>query len=150
MQPLGYVPAMLDTTVEREVAATPEQVWAVLADFGNIAWIPPAGRVEVEGDGPGMVRRIHGSGDGPPVGERLVSRSDADRTIVYTIDENNPLPVASYRGTVSVEAAEGGAKVIWRADYEPGADEAESAAIVELMLGALIGWLADGVVAPPT
>ena len=136
---------MPEAHAEREVTSSPDAVWSVLREFGDVSWIPPAGTVEVEGEGPGMVRRIHGSGDGDPVVERLVSASDATRTLVYEIDGNNPLPVTSYRGTVVVEPTGGGARIRWQADYEPEGDEGEAATVIELMLGTLTGWLADAV-----
>jgi hypothetical protein len=138
---------MSDAVVEREVAAPAADVWAVLRDFGNIPWIPAAGQVDVEGDGPGMRRHIHGSGAGDPVVERLISRDDAARTIEYTIDENNPLPVTTYVGRVTVEDRDGASTIRWSAAFEPAADEAEAVAIVGMMLDALTGWLA-GAFAP--
>jgi hypothetical protein len=138
---------MRDVTVERELAASPATVWALLRDFGNVAWMPPAGRVDVEGDGAGMRRHIHGGGDGPPVVERLVRIDEADRTIEYTIDENNPLPVSEYLGTVAVSETTDGAAIRWSAVFEPVGDPDEATAVIELMLGALVGWLADGALA---
>ena len=127
----------------RDVAAPADDVWTLLRDFGNVGWIPGPTRVDVEGDGPGMRRLIHGSGDGPPVVERLISVDDAGRTIEYAIDENNPLPVDEYRGTVTIDDAPGGARIRWSAAFEPSGDEAEARNVIELMLGALAGWLAE-------
>jgi hypothetical protein len=139
---------MSNAAVEREVAAPPAEVWAVLRDFGNIAWIPVAGQVDVEGDGPGMRRHIHGGGPGEPVVERLISLDDATRTIEYTIDENNPLPVTTYVGRVSVNDCDGGSMIRWTAAFEPAGDENESAAVVGMMLDALTGWLAGAFPTP--
>ena len=133
---------MPDATVERDVAAPAAVVWGILSDFGDMSWVPAAGRVEVDGSGAGMRRHIHGS-SGDPVVERLLSIDDAARTLAYTIDENNPLPVTRYEGTVTVADAGAGSRLTWSASFDPSGDEAEAAAVVELMLGALTGWVAD-------
>jgi hypothetical protein len=136
---------MADAAVVKEVPVSAERVWAAVRDFGDVSWIPGITGVDVDGDGPGMRRHIRGGGDNPPVVERLISVDDAGRTIEYTIDENNPLPVASYVGTVTVNEAPGGSTIRWSAAYEPAGDEAEAAQVVEMMLGMLTGWLADAV-----
>jgi hypothetical protein len=141
---------MSEAVVERQVAAPAEQVWDLLRNFGDIAWIPAAGLVDVEGDGPGMRRRIHGTGAGSPVVERLISVDDTTRTIEYTIEENNPLPVTSYLGTVSVDDAGDDAMIRWAVAFEPAGDETDAAAVVRLMLDALTGWLADASLRPDT
>jgi hypothetical protein len=89
-----------------------------------------------------MRRHIHGSG-GPPVVERLISSDDRTRTIEYTIDANNPLPVSSYFGRVAILDDGEGSRIRWSADFEPAGDAAEAEAIIPLMLDALSGWLAD-------
>jgi hypothetical protein len=144
-----YVRRMGSVAVERQVSASAEAVWALLRDFGNIAWIPVGGRVDVEGAGPGMRRLIHGSGDGPPVVERLVAADDAARSIEYVIDENNPLPVTTYVGRVRIDPDDGGSVIRWSAEFEPAGDAAEAAGVVELMLTTLAGWLGDAACAAP-
>jgi hypothetical protein len=150
-QPGATFVAMADVVVERDVAAPADKVWAVLRDFGAVGWIPPAGKVGVEGDGPGMCRRIHGTGDGEPVVERLLSLDDDTRTLRYRIEENNPLPVSSYVGTVTVadraagSDGPGGATLRWAAEFAPTGDEDEARTVVELVVGALVGWLDEAV-----
>ena len=134
---------MPDATIQRDVAAPADTVWAILSDFGNMSWVPGAQRVEVEGAGAGMRRHIHGSGDGPPVVERLITIDDGAKTLTYTIDENNPLPVTTYSGEVNVADSASGSTLTWTAHFEPAGDPAEAAGIVDLMLGALTGWVAE-------
>jgi hypothetical protein len=134
---------MSTVTVERKVAAPASDVWAVLCRFGDISWIPVAGKVEVEGEGPGMRRHIHGSGDGDPVVERLVACDEGARTLDYAIDANNPLPVTDYRGNARVDESGDGSTIVWSATFEPVGDEAEATGVVEIMLATLAGWLAD-------
>ena len=137
--------AMAEAAVVKEVPAPAAQVRAAVRDFGDVSWIPGITGVDVDGDGPGMRRHIHGGGDNPAVVERLNSVDDAARTIEYTIDENNPLPVTSYVGKVTVDEASSGATLRWSATFEPAGDEGEAAQVVEMMLGMLTGWLAEGV-----
>ena len=134
---------MSDVTVTHDVAASVETTWAVLRDFGDIGWIPVAGQVDVEGDGPGMTRTIHGSGDNDPVIEQLTGLDDGARTITYAIDGKSPLPVQDYTGTVTISDGPDGAIIRWSATFEPVGDEAEATAVVELMLTTLAGWLGD-------
>jgi hypothetical protein len=134
---------MAEVQIERAVQAPATNVWEVLRDFGDISWIPPAGHVDVEGEGPGMRRLIHGSGDGPPVSERLVSVDEDTQTIVYVIDENNPLPTSGYRGTVTISGEGDTSAIRWVASFEPAGDADEASAVVELMLTALSQWLAE-------
>ena len=136
---------MADAAVVKDVPVAATKVWAMVRDFGNVSWIPAVTDVDVEGDGPGMRRHIHGGGDNPAVVERLLSLDDATRTIEYTIDENNPLPVTSYVGKVTVDEAPSGATLRWSATFEPAGDEAEASQVVEMMLGMLTGWMAEGV-----
>lgn len=130
-------------TVEHSVAAPASDVWAVLRRFGDIGWIPVAGKVEVEGEGPGMRRMIRGSGEGDPVVERLVAVDEEARTIDYAIDANNPLPVADYRGRTRIDEDGPGSTIVWSATFDPVGDDAEATAVVELMLTTLAGWLGD-------
>jgi len=129
---------MADVVLERNLAAPADRLWAVLRDFGDVSWIPPAGKVDVDGDGPGMRRHIHGSG-GDPVVERLLDLDDEARTLRYCIEGDSPLPVSSYVGTVTVTDE----RLRWAVTYEPVGDEAEAKTVVELMVGALAAWLEE-------
>ena len=132
---------MASTTVRKEVAAPPDAVWALLADFGNVSWIPMAPEVVVEGSGPGMRRRIR-AGEGAPVVERLVSIDAGERALRYSIDENNPLPVHRYEATVHVApAGDGRTAIRWDVSFEPSRDEAESVGAIEAIYGMMAAWL---------
>lgn len=126
------------------LAAPASGVWAVLADFGDLSWIPPVQDVEVTGDGPGMTRRITGTGP-EPVLERLIEIDEESRTLRYSIDENNPIPVTRYEAVNSVAEAEDGCTVTWTADYDiaEGGDDETVTGTIELIYGAMAGWLAD-------
>jgi hypothetical protein len=131
-------------TVSKDVAAAPEAVWALLADFGDVDWIPVAGKVEIEGNGPGMRRKIYGGG-GVPTIETLVWVEPARKRLGYEIT-NNPLPVTRFEAVVFVQDASGtdkGCRVGWEVDYDPSGDDASARESIELVYGMMAGWLED-------
>jgi hypothetical protein len=135
---------MAQHTVTQKVDASPDAVWAILSEFGDVSWIPPAGQVDVEGSGPGMRRHIHGTGDKPVV-ERLVALEPDRRVFSYSIDENNPIPTSTYLAMVTVGASGDGTEVTWKVDYDlaEGASDDEVRGTIELIYGVMAGWLGD-------
>ena len=132
---------MASITVTKEIAAPAAKVWALLADFGNVSWIPMAGDVAVDGSGPGMRRHIHGGGSGPIV-ERLVSVEPDERTLCYSIDENNPLPVHRYEATVRVSpVGDGRTAIAWDVSFEPSGDEGQAASAIGAIYEVMATWL---------
>jgi carbon monoxide dehydrogenase subunit G len=98
--------------VDVTVDATPDAVWAVVGDFGGVGdFFPGIESFRLEGDD-----RVIGM-FGMEIRERLVSRDDATRTLVYSIVEG--VPVESHSATVSVEPAGEGSKVTWAYDVLP-------------------------------
>jgi uncharacterized protein YndB with AHSA1/START domain len=80
-------------------------VWELLADFGAIErWWPtneqPAiERVEVDGEGIGMVRRIYNRGAKHPIRERLDRLDPGERTLQLSILSPEPPYAAWYQAT---------------------------------------------------
>ena len=138
---------MATMTVSKHVAARTDTVWAILADFANVSWIPVAGRVEIAGDGVGMSRSIYGSGDIPAI-ETLTSIEPERMELGYRIT-NIPLPVSRFDAAVSVTPAEpeGSSIVAWNVHYEPAGNTADDATAaresVEAVYDMMAGWLAD-------
>jgi hypothetical protein len=137
---------MPQLVITKHVDAIPATVWAILADFADVNWIPVAGAVEVEGEGIGMRRLIHGSG-ATPVVETLTSLNPDRMELGYTISDN-PLPVAGFEALVSVRpAGDTATTVTWNVDYDPaGSTEADQTAAreaIEAVYGMMAGWLAD-------
>ncbi|OBK81676.1 SRPBCC family protein [Mycobacterium sp. 1164985.4] len=129
-------------TISKDVAASAEAVWAILADFADVRWIPVINDVEIEGDGPGMSRKIRGSTEGEPTVETLLWIRPAQRQIAYRIT-NNPLPVSHFEAVVSVTESEGrDCRVGWQVEYEPSADDASARESIELVYGMMADWLA--------
>jgi hypothetical protein len=73
-----------------------------LADFGAIQkWWPTSGlyqigRVEIEGQGVGMIRHVYNKGIPRPVSERLDLLDHATRTIVLSIVGQRPPGMTAY------------------------------------------------------
>ncbi len=122
-------------TAEIEIAASPADTWALVGDFGGIAWMPGIESVTVDGD----VRTI--SMSGMEIKEQLVSRDDAAMSIAYSIVDG-PVPVESHQATQTVHAAGDGSRVTWEVSVAP-----EGAAffrdIYQGALGALKARLED-------
>lgn len=132
--------------ITKEVDASAAAVWTLLADFADVSWIPVAGQVDVVGEGIGMSRSIHGSGERPVV-ETLTHLDPERREIGYRIVDN-PLPVSRFEALVTVQSRPGpGSEVTWNVDYEPsGSTDADAQATrqaIEAVYGMMAGWLAD-------
>ncbi len=136
---------MIDVLVSRDLNHTAEKVYAAVADFGSVGWMNGVAKVEIEGDGVGMVRNIFVSPEAPPVREQMILRDDQARQIGYIISEGNPLPVDNYKATVTVVPNEAGCRIEWAGSFEAkGTDDATAKASVEGMYGVLIDWLTAG------
>jgi hypothetical protein len=133
--------------ITKRVDATPAAVWAILADFGDVTWIPAADQVEIQGEGVGMRRLIGGTG-ATPVVETLTSIAAETMELGYSITDN-PLPVSRFDALVAVRPDHDAAKstVTWNVDYDPaGTTEADATAAreaIEAVYGMMAGWLAD-------
>ncbi len=115
--------------VERKqtVPATPEQVWAVVGDFGALAdWHPGVATCDVERHGEVIHRHIR-TVDGGEILERELGDHPDDHSYTYEI-LSSPLPVRDYRAIFRVVAAPEGSKVIWSSTFEPADVSVEEAA----------------------
>ena len=61
---------MVKVSIEREFDAPADKLWAMLANFGDISWIPAIETVVLEGEGVGMIRHVTTPGL-PTLAERL-------------------------------------------------------------------------------
>ena len=104
-----------------------EALWATVRNFGNVSWLPGDPDVELEGDGPGMIRTIR-TPPLPTVREQLKAIDEVDRAIHYTIVEGGPLPVSDYQATMKVaDLGAGRSRLEWSSTWEPeGVSEAEA------------------------
>jgi hypothetical protein len=132
---------MARVTVEQTMGQPADKVWALVADFGDVSWMPAGTPAEIEGEGPGMVRIIGGA-----IHEQLESIDPASRTLVYTIPQGIPFPVTGYRSTMTVTAAGDDSTLSWSCTFEPdGIAEDQAVAMIEGMYGQMIGWVRERV-----
>jgi uncharacterized protein YndB with AHSA1/START domain len=97
-----------------QIDADPERVWALAGDPARIAeWVPAVASATAAGD-----ERRCVLDDGGELVERIIERSDADRSYEYEIVDA-PLPLRSYRSRLTVEGHDGHAHVDWVAEFEP-------------------------------
>jgi carbon monoxide dehydrogenase subunit G len=103
---------MASGAVECELNVSADDAWAAVGDFAGVDTIfPDLESLEIEGDD-----RILGM-FGMKIRERLVSRDDATRTLVYSIVDG--VPVDSHQGTITVEETPTGSKVTWAYEVTP-------------------------------
>ena len=120
--------------VERtvEVAASPDEVWAMVGDFCSIQqWHPAIVACEAE-DKAGTTYRYLKTGDGATFDEQLMQRDDDARSYEYTILES-PLPVLSYLSTFSVTPGidDQTATVVWQSRFTSlGVEDEEAESII--------------------
>lgn len=102
---------------EIELSARADRVWDVVGDPGAIAtWVPALATSRLEGD-----LRHATLPDGSASVERIVHRSDVERTYSYEIVEA-PLTLDGYLSTLAVDDLGDRSRVVWTARFEADAD----------------------------
>jgi mxaD protein len=97
-----------------DIAATPDEVWAVLGDITSVdRWVPGVTSVTRTDTG-----RVCTFADGRTLDEQILDYSPTDRSYRYIID-GAPMPVRDNTGRFSVEASDGGARVVWDSSFVP-------------------------------
>ena len=98
--------------VDVTIAATPDQVWEKVGDFGGIdVLFPSLESFRLEGDD-----RIIGM-FGMEIRERLLAKDEEARVLTYSVVDG--VPIESHTATISVEPDGAGSKVIWAYDVSP-------------------------------
>ncbi|MFD0687175.1 SRPBCC family protein [Actinomadura fibrosa] len=104
------------------LGAEPEEVWKLVGDFVGfievlIADIDGA-RLEVEGEGIGMLRRVSVGTD--VAVERLEEHDDAAWRTSYSMPVTGPFPMTGYLSTIQLEAVgDGECELVWTGSFEP-------------------------------
>jgi hypothetical protein len=112
------------------IPASPDAVWRIGGDAGNVAdWIPALEKSHLIGD----IRHATFAGGGGDATERIVERDDERRFYVYEY-LTGPLPLKYYRSRFEVGEHADGATVVWSADFGAGSPE-EEAALAEAIAG---------------
>ena len=132
---------MVDVSLVRDMPFPAQRIWAVLEDYGNMAWTG-APRVEVIGEGIGMIRRVIMDGM-DPIDEVLESMDPAAMSFSYGIPRGLPLPVTDYHAGASLEARDDkNTRITWSCSCTP-TDESMSEADVENLMQNTYNGLLD-------
>ena len=137
-------PTMVEVQIEREYKFGADDVWAVIADFGNVSWVPGIEKVDLEGEGVGMIRHLT-----VPVFPQLHERLDAidheEKVLEYSIPAVEYISVKNYGARAQViDLGPGRCRVHWSCKAEAeGAPEAEAHDKTRAFYEAMLGWIDD-------
>jgi hypothetical protein len=133
---------MVTVHFEREVDLPAQQIWAILEDFGNMAWAEGVTRTEILGEGVGMTRRLHMPGM-EPIDEVLESMDAPNMTYSYSIPKGLPLPISDYVATARLEPLDDQTtRITWQCNCTPD-DPGMSFEELEAMVHATYNLLVD-------
>jgi carbon monoxide dehydrogenase subunit G len=112
-------------TLTTEVAAPPEEVWAVIGNFDDLSWHPAVFSTEGEGGNEIDATRLLtlGQESGPTIAEVLYKYSAEKMSYSYRITavEVEVLPVTNYSSHLTVKPRDGGGSIIvWRGAFYRG------------------------------
>lgn len=127
-------------TIIEDFGVSADALFAILGDFTNLSWVPTVPKVEFVGEGPGMVRNMYLSEDLPPIVERLDALDPENRSVTYSIPENNPLPVSDYQATMTVvDTGPDTCRLEWRCNFQPdGITDDEADLAIQAFYGSLL------------
>ncbi len=135
---------MVEVKLERDLEFPAARVWAVLEDYGNMEWVMGPPKVEVIGEGIGMIRRVLMDGM-DPIDEVLEEMDPDNMTFAYSIPRGLPLPLEDYRSTARVEEkSDGTARVHWSCQCrptDPNMSEADTESLIQGTYNAMLDAL---------
>jgi uncharacterized protein YndB with AHSA1/START domain len=136
---------MASFTYERQVAAPPETVFAVLTDHRRYSELTPLRKSELERQGEpapngvGAIRKL--SAVGPPLREEVVAYESPTR---FSYKLLSGLPVRDHLGTVELTARDGGTRVVYAVRTTPTVPLVGAVVVAAIKLG--VGQLLGGIV----
>ncbi|HEX2020846.1 MAG TPA: SRPBCC family protein [Aurantimonas sp.] len=121
---LAHGPTRQKASETVEIDASPEQVWAVLSDFGDMSWHPRVAMTDSpNGSEVGAIRTL-GYTEGGTMEEELSKYDPAKMSLSTFIGHVNVdvLPATNYSSTMTVKPLDEGARseVTWRAAFYRG------------------------------
>tara|TARA_R110002049_G_scaffold308150_1_gene511127 strand:- start:28817 stop:29251 length:435 start_codon:yes stop_codon:yes gene_type:complete len=129
---------VIAVTAERDINVPAARAWAVLSRFDDISWGGDMGRIEYEGEGVGMVRRLY-MVPGSTTIERLDAMDHENMQFSYSVPEGMPMPIDNYKATVSVTpTGDSQCRVRWVSE---GASTDASEQDAEIMLSNFLNTL---------
>jgi len=135
---------MFEVSTEREFQVDAKTLWAILANFGDISWIPGIEKVVLEGEGVGMVRYVTAPGL-PTLAERLDAMDHEKMILDISVPFVEFIKAKEYRLRAQVVALEGKrCRLLYAGKAEPdGVTEAESTAKTEGFYEMVMTWIGD-------
>lgn len=135
---------MLEVRVERDLEFGAQEVWAIIADFGNVSWVPGIEKVELEGEGVGMVRHLTVPVY-PQLHERLEAIDHEEMTLDYSIPSVELIHLKDYDARAQVSELEGGrCRLVWSCKAEvDGVGHEQAIAETEAFYGSIMDWICD-------
>jgi len=131
--------SMNKVTYEENLQLSADSAWQVLADFGGFLKWAASGSIELEGEGPGMIRRLNMDGAPGITAERADVIDHETRTLVYTLVEGNPIGMASYRARVQLHAVgDNACNITWLGEFT-AIDGADPDEVTTALKGAYVG-----------
>ena len=105
---------MAEGRAEISVAASPDDAWKLLREFGSLEqWMPGIESCKVDGD----VRALGMMGI--EIKEQLRTRDDDTRTIAYSLIESPMKNLESHLATIHVEPEGSGSHITWDVAVSP-------------------------------
>ncbi len=122
---LAHGPTRQKVTLSAEVAAPPEEVWAVIGNFQDMSWHPAVFSSTGTGGNDIDATRVLtlGAEGGPTISEVLYKYDDAAMSYSYRITDVlvEVLPVTNYSSQLTVKpAGDGKSLVEWRGAFYRG------------------------------
>ncbi len=135
---------MLNVSIEREFDASAEKLWAMLANFGDISWIPAIEKVELEGEGVGMIRYVTTPGL-PTLAERLDAIDHDNMILDYSVPLVAYMQVKNYTARAQVfKLADNRCRIHWSCKCEAdGIDEGQATTNNEGFYEMIMEWVGD-------
>lgn len=125
----------MEITFESVIAHPPEKVWALLADFTNLQWLPGPSKV-TDGlhDGyPARVLHFDEDSGVDPIVEYLLSVDPRSMLLEYGVVRNPFVPVDGYRAEVNVCVSGKGSTLRFTGRFEQPEDPEQ---VEQMLLGA--------------
>ncbi|MDQ6868370.1 MAG: SRPBCC family protein [Pseudomonadota bacterium] len=117
----AHGPSRQKITETIQIDAPPAKVWATIADFHDMSWLP--GVAGEGGNEPDAAKRQLTLDGGATIDESLYKYDAAEMSYSYRIDnvDVKVLPVNNYSATIIVLPAEGGKSTVeWRGAFYRG------------------------------
>jgi hypothetical protein len=119
---LAHGPVRKKVTVTRQIAASPEEVWALVGNFQDMSWLPIMAKTEGEGgNAPGATHTLTLANGGQVQG-KLEKYVTEKHTLFYRIESVDVkiLPMTNYSAWVTGAPADGGSLVTWKGAFYHG------------------------------